>query len=103
MEKTDEFRELRETVREVGEERAEETRDLYRKVDAAFEEYREDATGHGEFGRYVEFQNVVIAAENHLEGSEVYRSEDFETALSRLDARTLRDKHSVRRGRTSKR
>lgn len=93
MENLDEYRELREKVREVGEERAEETRDLYEMIDAAFEEYREDATGHGEFGRYVEFQNVVIAAENRLEASEVYRGDDFEKALSRLDARTLRDKH----------
>lgn len=93
VEKLDEYRELREKVREVGEERAEETRDLYEKIDAAFEEYREDATGHGEFGRYVEFQNVVIAAENRLEASDVYRADDFEKALSRLDARTLRDKH----------
>lgn len=93
MESLDEYAELRETVREVGEERAEQTRELYRRIEDAFEEYRDDATGHGEFGKYVEFQNIVIAAEENLEEAEVYRSEDFERALSRLDARTLQDKH----------
>lgn len=93
MESLDEYAELREVVREVGEERAEQTRELYRRIEDALEEYREDATGHGEFGKYVEFQNIVIASEETLEESEVYHTEDFERALSRLDARTLQDKH----------
>jgi len=90
---TDEYVSLRAEVREVGEERAEVTRELYRRIEDDFEEYREDATGHGEFGRYVEFQNAVIEAEETVEEKDVYRPEDFEEALSHLDARTLHDKH----------
>jgi hypothetical protein len=93
VDKTDEYREKRDAVQEVGEERAERTRELYRRIEDAFEEYREDATGHGEFGRYVEFQNIVIDAEETVEEQDLYRPEDFESALANLDARTLHDKH----------
>lgn len=93
MDKTDEYREKRDAVVEVGEDRAEKTRELYRRLEDAFEEYREDATGHGEFGRYVEFQNIVIEAEETVEQEDVYSAEEFKRALGHLDARTLRDKH----------
>ncbi|MFP4174208.1 MAG: hypothetical protein ACLFSW_00320 [Halobacteriales archaeon] len=93
MEKTDEYREARAEVREVGEDRAERTRDVYRRIDDAFDEYREDATGHGEFGRFVEFQNVVIDIEESVEEEDIYRAGDIERALSHLDANTLHDKH----------
>ena len=91
MESIEEYREVRSEVREVGEEKAERTRELYRRIDDAFDEYREDATGHGEFRRFVEFQNIVIDIEEGI--GDVYGAEDIETALSRLDANTLRDKH----------
>lgn len=93
MERIDEFEEVRRQVSDVGEDRAENTRELYKTVDEALEQYREDATGHGDFGKYVEFQNVVIASEEKLDDRDVYQKDDFESALSRLDARTLQDKH----------
>jgi len=96
VEDTDEYEELRGEVREVGEDRAEATRELYGRIRDAFDEYREDATGRGDFGRYVEFQNAVIDAEEAVEDEDVYRAEDFKSALGHLDAQTLRDKHFER-------
>jgi len=94
VDKTDEFKELRSLIHEVGEERAEETREKHETLDEALEEYREDATGTGEFRKYIEFRNIVLAVEEDLdEGDGVYMRDDFESALSRLDAQTLRDKH----------
>lgn len=93
MDKTDEYRDTRETVREVGEDRAERTHNVYRRIDDAFEEYREDATGHGEFRRFVEFQNIVIDIEESIEDGNIYRGDDITRALSHLDANTLHDKH----------
>ena len=93
MDKTDEYRDTRERVREVGEERAERTRNVYRRIDDAFDEYREDATGHGEFRRFVEFQNTVIDIEESVEDEDIYRGDEIEDALSHLDANTLHDKH----------
>jgi len=93
VEDTDELRELRETVEEVGEERAETTRALYESLTDVTEEYREEATGHGNFEKYVEFENHVIAFENTVEEEDVHLQDDFEKSLERLDRRTLQDKH----------
>lgn len=93
MEDTEELRELRATVEEVGEERAETTRALYESLEDAIEEYREEAAGHGNFEKYVEFENIVVAFENTVEEEDVYLQDDFEKALGRLDQRTLQDKH----------
>jgi len=93
VEKTEEYEKVRETVRDVGEERAERTHDLYETVDKNLEKYREDATGHGDFGKYIEFRNFVAGVEEKLDEEEIHLTEEFESAMSHLDARTLRDKH----------
>lgn len=93
MDKIEEYEEVRKKVREVGEERAEKTHDLYETVDKNLERYREDATGHGEFEKYIELRSIVAGVEEELDEKDVYMSDEFENALSHLDARTLRDKH----------
>ena len=93
MDKVEEYEEVRKKVREVGEERAEKTHDLYETVDKNLERYREDATGHGEFEKYIELRSIVAGVEENLDDEEVHMSGEFESALSHLDARTLRDKH----------
>lgn len=94
MDETDEYEELRSLIEDVGEERAEETREAYETLDEALEEYREDATGTGDFRKYIEFRNIAVALEEQLdEGDDAHLKDAFESALSRLDAQTLRDKH----------
>jgi hypothetical protein len=93
VDKIEEYKKVRERVREVGEERAEKTHDLYETVDKNLERYREDATGHGEFKKYIELRSIVAGVEEKLDEEDVYMSEEFEDALSHLDGRTLRDKH----------
>lgn len=91
MDKIEEYEEVRGKVRKVGEERAEKTHDLYETVDKNLERYREEATGRGDFEKYIELRSIVAGVEEKLD--DVHMSEEFEDALSHLDARTLRDKH----------
>ena len=93
VDKIEEYEKVRETVRDVGEERAERTHDLYVTVDKDLEKYREDATGHGEFKKYIELRSIAAGVEEEIEEEDVHRGEEFESAMSHLDARTLRDKH----------
>lgn len=93
MDKVEEYEEVRDRVREVGEERAEKTHDLYETVDKNLERYREDATGRGDFEKYIELRSIVADVEEELDDEDVHMSGEFENALSHLDARTLRDKH----------
>jgi cell division protein FtsB len=91
VDRIEEYERVRERVREVGEERAEETHDIYETVDDKLESYRDEATGHGDFEKYIELRGFVANTEEDLE--EVYMGDAFESALSHLEARTLRDKH----------
>ncbi len=87
------YEEVRDAVRDVGEERAKKTHDLYETVDKNLERYREDATGRGDFGAYIQFRGFVAGVEKEVEDDDVHMSDAFESAMSHLDARTLRDKH----------
>ncbi|MDZ7688122.1 MAG: hypothetical protein U5J64_05245 [Halobacteriales archaeon] len=93
MENLEEYEELRDTVRGIGKERAERTHDIYEAVDKNLERYRDEATGRGDFGKYIEFRGFVAGVEEEVGEKDVHMSDAFETAVSHLDARTLRDKH----------
>lgn len=91
VDEIEEFEELRSAVREVGEERAEETREAYEALDEALEEYRDEATGTGDFRKYIEFRNVVMAIDDSLdEGDNVHLRDDFERRTRRSSVKTAR-------------
>jgi len=96
VEDIEEFKKLRDSVREVDEECAENTRVLYARIDEALDEYQNEATGHGNFERYVEFRSIVIGVQQGAKEQDIHLEEGFEKATDRLDRRTLQQKHFTR-------
>jgi len=69
--------------------RAERTVEVYERLDGILGEYRDDATGHGDFESYVELRTILAEMEEEVD--EVYHGDRLEDALDRFDSRTLTD------------
>ncbi len=83
-------------VEEAGAEPLRRAADLKSRFDAAVREYRDSATGRGDFGSYVEFRSIATAVEEAVEEDEVYGEDSFLQAAERFDRRTIREKHFER-------
>ncbi|MFC6837196.1 DUF7118 family protein [Halomarina ordinaria] len=78
----------RERVAEVGTDRLETVADAHGDLLALLDRHEEDATGYGEFGKYIEFQEALAERLDALP-EDVPASDAFDAADEALQKRTL--------------
>lgn len=85
-----------ERVENAGLDRLERARELRQTLERVLREYEEKATGHGDFGSYVEARSIAAGVEESVDEDDVHGAEVIRAAAERFDRRTLRPKHFER-------